>query len=257
MSTKDNMSSVRWSLREGVEFFHLAFLAELGTRLGKDRYALKGGCNLRFFFKSIRYSEDLDIDVGNIARGTLQKAVSQTLGGNSLRYSLRAAGIEITRSSAPKQTDVTQRWKVGLAISAVDAHTKVEFSRRGFAEETSFEQADPALTTHYGLTPLLVTHYTRRAAIEQKVRALVGRTETQARDVFDLHLLMAGMAPSLLELSEEQRRQAVARALSVGFDAFKAQVLAFLRSDQQASYDSKSVWNQMVESVVHGLEHVA
>ena len=31
---------------------------------------VKGGCNLRFFFDSVRYSEDIDFDVAVIARET-------------------------------------------------------------------------------------------------------------------------------------------------------------------------------------------
>jgi len=34
---------------EYVERFHLLFLAQLGHNLDKSCYALKGGCNLRFF----------------------------------------------------------------------------------------------------------------------------------------------------------------------------------------------------------------
>ena len=46
-----------------VELFHLLFLDQLGRKLDKRFYALKGGCNLSFFMKSIRYSEDMDIDI--------------------------------------------------------------------------------------------------------------------------------------------------------------------------------------------------
>ena len=62
-----------------VEHFHLLFLAQLGARLDKKLYALKGGCNLRFFWKSIRYSEDIDFDAHTIAKHTLQKNVRQIL----------------------------------------------------------------------------------------------------------------------------------------------------------------------------------
>ena len=34
----------------------------------KSLIALKGGCNLRFYFASIRYSEDIDFDVVVIRR---------------------------------------------------------------------------------------------------------------------------------------------------------------------------------------------
>lgn len=50
--------------RQAVEVFHLIFLRALVAK-GEDKslIALKGGCNLRFYFGSIRYSEDIDFDV--------------------------------------------------------------------------------------------------------------------------------------------------------------------------------------------------
>ena len=41
------------------------------------------------------------------------------------------------------------------------------------------------------MTPILANHYTPRAAYRQKVEALITRSVTQARDVFDLYLLTA------------------------------------------------------------------
>ena len=58
---------------QAVEQFHLLFLAHFGARVDKKLYCLKGGCNLRFFWKSIRYSEDIDFDVHTIARSLCKK----------------------------------------------------------------------------------------------------------------------------------------------------------------------------------------
>src|SRR5260370_29389771 len=63
--------------KQAIELFHLLFLQQLGTRVDKGLYALKGGCNLRFFFRSIRYSDDLDLDVHTIAKATLRKNENQ------------------------------------------------------------------------------------------------------------------------------------------------------------------------------------
>ena len=52
-----------YSPKASVELFHLVFIDLLGRKVDKKHYALKGGCNLRFFFKSFRYSEDMDVDV--------------------------------------------------------------------------------------------------------------------------------------------------------------------------------------------------
>ena len=45
------------------EIFHFLFLQKLFEISDPFLYALKGGVNLRFFFNSPRYSEDMDIDV--------------------------------------------------------------------------------------------------------------------------------------------------------------------------------------------------
>lgn len=45
----------------------------------KSLVALKGGCNLRFFFGSERYSEDMDLDVVVMARETLKNKVDRAV----------------------------------------------------------------------------------------------------------------------------------------------------------------------------------
>lgn len=240
--------------RQAVEVFHLTFLAELGTKLDRMLYAIKGGCNLRFFFGSIRYSEDLDLDVDKVAKDTLRRKVDQILASRSLALTLAARKIEITSVSRPKQTDTTQRWKLELALPEA-AHTKIEFSRRGLGQGTEFGPADRALLGTYGLSPVLLSHYGRQAAFEQKVIALVGRSETQARDVFDLHLLLTGSAQvDTSTLDRTLRDAAIERAMSVDFGMFKSQVLAYLPLEQQSSYGSKKSWEQMVLRVVDSFE---
>ena len=62
-----------------IEIFHLLFLDQLGRRLDKNHYTLNGGCNLRFFLKSIHYSQDLDLGLQTVGQQTLKKAVDQIL----------------------------------------------------------------------------------------------------------------------------------------------------------------------------------
>jgi hypothetical protein len=45
-----------------TEFFHIAFLDVLSQRLDPRRYVLKGGVNLRYFYESPRYSEDIEAE---------------------------------------------------------------------------------------------------------------------------------------------------------------------------------------------------
>src|SRR5213075_2252507 len=109
-----------FSIRQNIELFHLAFLRALVAK-GEDKalIALKGGCNLRFYFGSVRYSEDIDFDVVVIARDTLKNKVERLLRSPILVMPLKAKGIEFVESSAPKQTDTTQRWKLGLRAANV------------------------------------------------------------------------------------------------------------------------------------------
>src|SRR5262245_5346720 len=118
------------SARQVVEAFHLIFLRALIAK-GEDKalIALKGGCNLRFYFGSVRYSEDIDFDVVVIAKDTLRNKVERLLRSPLVITPLKTKGIEIGELSATKQTDTTQRWKIGLRVagSSVALRTKVEF----------------------------------------------------------------------------------------------------------------------------------
>jgi len=97
--------------RQVVEVFHLSVLRLLMVGADQARFALKGGCNLRFFFKSVRYSEDMDLDAAqSIETHVLKDKMNRLLASATLGNALRASGIQLGAVSAPKQTDTTQRW---------------------------------------------------------------------------------------------------------------------------------------------------
>ena len=83
-----------------------------GAHVDKSLFALKGGCNLRFFLKSIRYSENIDLDIHTMSVGTLQSNMTRLLEARAFAQLLRAQGIEIARTTHPKLTQTTQRWKL-------------------------------------------------------------------------------------------------------------------------------------------------
>lgn len=239
-----------------VEQFHLLFLDQLGRKLDKRHYALKGGCNLRFYLRSLRYSEDIDLDVQLIPMATLRDRVDEILAGASLTRILQARGLTITHCSAPKQTETTQRWKLSLTArgSELPLHTKIEFSRRGMDDPVVFEPVDGLLMREYQLTPILASHYPPEVAFRQKVNALIHRSQTQARDIFDLdHLLRSGVSTQAMALPP-QWHEAQQNALAISFDVFKSQVLSFLTPDHQAQYDSPQVWDDMVLRVVEAMK---
>jgi predicted nucleotidyltransferase component of viral defense system len=247
-----------WTERQAIEVFHLLFLRAFGARVDKALFSLKGGCNLRFFLKSIRYSEDLDLDIQTMAVGTLQNNVNRLLEAQAFIQQLGAQGIELVRKALPKQTGTTQRWKLTLRVteSGAELPTKIEFSRRGLDDGTAVEPVDAGIIRTYRLYPVIVQHYSVHAAFAQKVSALALREQVQSRDVFDLKLLLdaGGAEKPLPAAAAVNVAAAINNGLAVDFDAFAGQVLAFLEPEYQEHYGSRRAWNDLRQQVVNGLE---
>lgn len=248
------------SVRQCIELFHLVFLRALVAK-GEDKalLALKGGCNLRFYFGSVRYSEDIDFDVKVISKETLKNKVERLLRSPLIATPLKTKGIEVIEISAPKQTDTTQRWKAGLRVQGIHVpiRTKIEFSRRPAIAGAVFERVDGEVLRPYGLTPMLATHYTAHAAIGQKIHALAGRSEPQARDVFDLNLLLALPNSNKIDLVDSQKRwlpAAIEHAVSISFDDYRSKVVAYLDQGQRDLYEHRSAWDAMQDAVISRLE---
>lgn len=247
--------------RAAVELFHLVFLRALfAPAEDRPRFALKGGCNLRFFFGSVRYSEDIDLDAAGVAPHTLGRKVERLLSAPVVVSPLRSRDLEIVEVTAPKQTDTTQRWKLGLrAKRAAPLRTKVEFSRRGPIEGSLFEAVDDAVVRPQALPRFLAMHYGLERAIVQKIGALADRTVTQARDVFDLHVLFARLGAGRVRLTATERKRlprAIENAMGIGFDEFSGHVLAFLDPEQSEPYATREAWNGVQSSVVGELERL-
>lgn len=242
--------------RQHTEYFHLAFLAQLGLRLDKQAYALKGGANLRFFLKSFRYSEDMDFDVGRVSAEKLRPLVAAILRSSKLEAMLAIRGMRIKHMTESKQTGTTQRWKLGLIIPGIElpVPTKIEFSRRRALAGTAFDAVDPELAREHRIAPFFACHYPAEAAWLQKLEALAARSVPQARDVFDMYFLQAsgtvlpGKMPT--PLTAEALGRARESCLSIGFEDFKSQVLSFFPLEQQKTYDAREVWEEMVRRVL-------
>jgi Nucleotidyl transferase AbiEii toxin, Type IV TA system len=239
-----------------TELFHVAFLDVLPGRLDPARYILKGGANLRYFFESLRYSEDIDLDVNGVEPWSLEAKVDGVLESGAMKVLLRAGGLSIADSSKPKQTKTTRRWKVGIEVPGRPelVRTKIEFSNRNGEDRYSFDAIPSRIVDPYALRSPSVQHYTDDAPTEQKVRALTGRPETQARDVFDLDLLLHRRPLAPGSVDSEILAKAADIALQLPYDAFRDQVLPFLEPDAVELYNSESAWEQMQTFVAEKLE---
>lgn len=235
-----------------AEFFHLAFLQVLPTRLDQTRYVLKGGTNLRYFFDSVRYSEDIDLDAVATESWSLEAKVDEVLASTAMNLLLRSGDLALQEISKPKQTDTTQRWKSSIVVGVRRApvRTRIEFSHRDADSRRILEAVPDRVVAPYAQRAPTLCHYTAPAAVEQKVRALAGRSETQARDVFDLELLMRKHRASIRldEIESETVKAAGERLSELRFDAFRDQVLPFLDPEMAELYDA-TAWDQMRDFV--------
>ena len=231
---------------EVIELFHLAFLQVMQARLDQARYVLKGGANLRYFFDSVRYSEDIDLDIDGIAPWTLAEKVNGILDSPTLGILLRSGGLAVEGFTKPKQTKTTRRWKVAIAVAGrrESVRTKIELSHRNGERRHVLEPVADRIVAPYALRAPTVQHYTADAATEQKIKALAGRSETQARDVFDLDLLLRHRPLQAGTLNPELLEHAAERGIELPFEAFRDQVLPFLDPAATELYD-KDTWARM------------
>jgi predicted nucleotidyltransferase component of viral defense system len=219
------------------------------VRLDQGRYVVKGGANLRYFFESLRYSEDMDLDAVEIEPWKLEKKVDEVLGSPATGLVLRSGGLAVEEVTKPKQTATTQRWKPLIAVRGrrVPVRTKIEFSHRATDPRRILEAVPDRIVAPYALRAPTMLHYTADAAVEQKIRALAQRSETQARDVFDLELLLRRHRDAVGEgdIDPHVLEAALERAFELPFEVFRDQVVPFLDSEVAELYDDKAAWERM------------
>jgi len=246
------------TIRASIEHFHLLFCRHLLSGPDRADFAIKGGCNLRFFFGSIRYSEDLDLDVQRVPARTLAGRVEKLLASATITSALKSRGISLASTSAPKQTETTQRWKISLRVAgqSTPVNTKVEFFRRRAVKGARVERLDTQFEWEHQQHALLLPHYLVDEAIRQKVEALAGRPEVQARDVFDLSVLFSrspSPATALAPVAGLLAR-AARRAVDLSWDEYAGQVVAFLDPGRAGALGEREGWEAIQLEVADVLE---
>ena len=238
------------------EVFHLLFLENLLRASGSGQFILKGGVNLRFFFKSPRYSEDMDLDVTGASVGTLKKNCYKILASPAFRRSLAVYGIKdliINDPEKAKQTTTTQRFRLRLVNKNGEIFpTKVEFSRRSGSDQFVDEELDPSVSGLYSRLSFRCLHYAGKFAVLQKIKALAGRAEVQARDVFDLYILFLGnnFDKNSWNLSGEILGKAQDSALSITYEQYRDQVEMYLNPEGLKFYGGRKNWDKIQNLIV-------
>lgn len=252
-------------VREAV---HVTLLRRLVERV-PEGLRLKGGVNLRLFFGSVRYSEDMDLDAEPRHRAKLQGVIETILADAGYRRELDALGIEDIRpNDAQRGTgEAGLRLKMQATAAGIGYSTKVEISYR---DSSPAAWAAPApvpakLIARYGGARFEVARYEHAAAVVQKVNALATRGDVQARDIFDLDWLLDearfpdAPEPALVRLRAwhplERLETARSRCLEIGDDQYRGQVETFLDVDAQRQF--AGTWDAMRLRVHDLLERAA
>ena len=252
-----------YSVLQIREIFHLEFLRWFGRKLEAGAYCLKGGVNLRFFFKSIRYSEDIDLDIQKVGIERVKKAVMEILSSRGFSDALKSFGIEKVVPpdiAKAKQTETTQRFKIHLLMqSGEDLFTKIEFSRRGLKGSMAVEPVSVEILRSYKMAPLLVPHYEAVSVVEQKIYALAHRSILQARDIFDLFLLSSQYEKprrKRMGVSKAVLKTAHDNIFLVDFSQFLESVVAYLGHEDQKTYSAPAAWDEIKLKTAHFLEEL-
>lgn len=242
------MQELIYNQLELREIFHLEFLRWFNRKVKPKSYVLKGGANLRFFFNSFRYSEDMDIDVVGVSVHVLKEIVMNIFESVSFQDTLKPFGIErilVPDISKAKQTQTTQRFKIHLLIvSGEDLFTKIEFFRRGFKGEAVVDGVLEKILRFYKIPPLFCSHYTIISAIEQKILALASRAAVQARDVFDLYILET-QSNVTIKRKQLPILKAKENIFEISFEQFRDTVISYLPSEESSVYENVDLWDEI------------
>lgn len=182
------------------ETFQLLFLHALSHRWGKNPrpWAVKGGCALRFFLGSPRYSVDLDIDVPEFSDSAIKSAIEPATSSTDHVLKQRRIG-SIESNAITKAGHNVLRVKFTLKTPEGESvPTKVEFSRRASPLLRFAVTKAPALGVRESaaLPAFLLPTYPRESMVALKTDALTDRNRNAIRDIFDLALFLPCLPPA-------------------------------------------------------------
>jgi predicted nucleotidyltransferase component of viral defense system len=243
------------------ELFHLLFLRYLAQRLVGRLYALKGGICLRFFHRSQRLSEDIDLDVSSqVAVKTLQNAVDTVLEARSLRSALAPLGLTALEATRPKQTETVQRWKVALIVGETRLPTKIEFSRR--PQRIPFETGIPdrEVLNHYRQPGFAAQYYGAVSMTVQKILALASPSRHAVRDLFDLHhlttFLKVNPGQTAANLDQGILRSVSDKVKGFSYGDFAEEVLPYLAAELVSLYSDPAAFERLKSETLEVLKRM-
>lgn len=247
------------------EAFHITLLRRLVNRV-PDGLRLKGGVNLRLFFGSVRYSEDMDFDADPRHGARMQEYLAHIVRDQGYKRELEKLGIDdVEPNEVQPAAGAGVKYKVNVILGGVRLPTKIEVSFRHstpaeWAERTGAPRDIIEVYGGANVEDFEVTRYPHAVAVVQKVNALATRAGVQARDIFDLDWLLnqerfpntKDAAKGLLRRvhTQENLDEAHRRCLDALDEQYRDQVESFLSVSARKQFDGQ--WTDM-RLRVHGI----
>lgn len=230
------------------EIVQAKLLSSIFAHSLRNELVLKGGMAMRATRGSMRYTKDIDL------AGSPDVSVNRIAGRiNAAISALRRDGmIEDFTVSMPKQTETTQRWKIGGRIGGVAINLTVEVSRRDRIPEEHVDHVVWSPPREYGLSPILIDAFDASLLAASKTACLMDISREAARDFFDLWILVKANVEPPISLIRRFGREALERSIAnieaklekMDFGMVKDELLPFL-PDYFARRMDEALWDDI------------
>lgn len=228
------------------DFVQSRLLAAIFSHSLRNEVALKGGFAMRVLAGSVRYTKDLDLEsCGSVPLKVIQSCIRKAVGD------IKSTGfISDLTVSEPKQTETTQRWKIGGRVGDQDVRLTVEVSRRNQEHQAQVQQVEH--DAGYGLGTALISCISLPSIAASKVDCLMNPNREAPRDIYDLYLLIKmdiRPSPEAIANYGVDRLAAMRDALwakldKMDFEAAKQSLLGFLPPSASQALTAE-VWDEM------------
>lgn len=212
----------------------------------KNEIALKGGFAMRVMANSQRFTKDIDLAASpSLPLRAVQQCIRKSL------TDLKGIGlVEDMKVTEPKQTETTQRWKIGGRVGDHEINLTIEISRRD-------ELANDIVKTEYqtpasGIGPVPIACIGLPSLAAAKMDCLSNPNREAPRDIYDLYLLIKmDVRPTkelIAQFGEEKlaeiREMIWHKMDKMNYSVASERLLSFLPAEA-ASKITRDVWQEM------------
>ena len=232
----------------------MVFLRHLSQRFAGKKWAVRGASCMRFFHRSPRIPEEMEIDVEpRMNPATITESVQTVLENKVFATVLATKGIKSIKVSPAKKSAASIFWKVIINTdNGRHITTGVEIGLKKKAP--SYSTGAPALTVleRHAFQPFSAQFYGADEMAAQSITSLVEAKRNASRYLFDLDRLFnsARVKPELaakLAIAKDIR-PASGRVGTFSYADFK-KVLPFLDGDLLRLYTDPRTFGEMKSRV--------